>query len=303
MRRGGTHTCYSSFLVLCVLLFAAVAANTPCSLPPTRGPGGLLVSDVALPDGLLDILLPGTELLQDIEALAARLGERGEVPFALVRMWDGSADDNPTDLAAVRTYVERGGLLVAMGGTDTSRLLNNLFGWEIVTYKPDDWWRALASDVSGTCFDMEVIPMLEPYEEPHFAAPTKLSSLPPEARSIYSSASDSHAAVAEVGAGRVVWFATDWGGTTWNNALLAALRMGSGVHADAAPRLDDLVFEGLRLVPLGATVRSKPGSLCPCPPCPPPPTHPSGFSHHAFSHSPSSSRALAHHRVCSLAAA
>ena len=32
--------------------------------------------------------------------------------------------------------------------------------------------------------------------------------------------------------------------------------MGSGVHADASPRSDDLVFEGVRLVSLGATVHS-----------------------------------------------
>jgi len=184
MRRGGAHTCFLSALVLFGLLFAAAAASTPCSLPPARGPGGLLVSDAALPSELA-ALLPGTELLQDIEALAARLGERGEAPFALVRMWYGSTDVDSTDLAVVRTYVERGGLLVVMGGTNSSRLLNDLFGWEIVSYTPDEWWRALSSNVSGTCFDMEEIPVLERKEEPHFAAPTKLSSLPPEARSIY----------------------------------------------------------------------------------------------------------------------
>jgi hypothetical protein len=173
-----------SSLVLFGLLFAAAAVSTPCSLPPAGGPGGLLVSDAALPSELT-ALLPGTEMLQDIKALAVRLGEREETPFALVRMWDGSADVNKTDLAVVRTYVERGGLLVVMGGNNTSRLLNDIFGWEIFSYKPDDWWRALSSNVSGTCFDMEEIPVLEREEEPHFAAPTKLSSLPPEARSIY----------------------------------------------------------------------------------------------------------------------
>ena len=180
MRRGGTRTWSPSSLVFFSLLFAAGAGSTPCSLPPARGPGGLLVSDAALPSELA-VLLPGTELLQDIEALAARLGERGEAPFALVRMWDGT----PTGLAVVRTYVERGGLLVVMGGTHATRLLNDLFAWELVSYKADDWWRALASNVSGTCFDLEEIPVLERGEEPQFAEPTKLSSLPPEARSIY----------------------------------------------------------------------------------------------------------------------
>jgi len=214
MRRGVAQTCASSSsaCVVFIIIFAAAAedavASTPCSLPPADGPGGLLVSDKALPSDLA-VLLPSTEMLEGIEALAARLGE-GEAPFALVRMWQGAAvspdDVNPTALAAVRGYVERGGLLVVMGGTDTSWLLNALFGWELVTYHPDDWWRALAFNVSDTCFDMEEIPVLNREDESHYAEPTKLSSLPPEARSIYSSA-DSHVAVAQVGAGRVVWFA------------------------------------------------------------------------------------------------
>ena len=254
MRHGGTGT-FDWYASVCfIFLFAATAASTPCSLPPAEGPGGLVVSDKALPDALA-VLLPGTEMLPDFKALVARLGEREEAPFALVRTWEAvSADVNPTDLAVVRGYVKRGGLLVVMGGSGTSRLLNELFGWELVSNTPEDWWRALAGNVSGTCFDMEEIPVLNRGEASQHFEPTSLSSLPPEARSIYSSSSDSHLAVAEVGAGRVVWFAADWGGATCNDALLDALRMGSGVYADAAPRVDDLVFEGLRLVSLGGTV-------------------------------------------------
>ena len=245
---------------------------SPCSLPPAESPGGLLVSNKSLP-GELAALLPGTEMLQDMKGLAARLGERGEAPFALVGA-AVSADVNASDVAAVRCYVERGGLLVVMGGTNTSRLLNAIFGWELTTYRPDVWWRAFAGVVSGSCFDMEETPVLNPKEQPQWLQPTRISSLPAKAYSVYSSASDSHVAVAEVGNGRVVWFAADWGGVRYNQALLAALRMGSGVHAPRsepemcyinAPcvslRAEDLVFEGLHLVSLGATVRAKPGCL------------------------------------------
>ena len=210
------------------LFFFFAAASTPCSLPPVGGPGGLLVSDTALPSDLA-VLLPGTEMLQDIKALAARLGEGGEAPFALVRMpREGaavSADDvNSTDLVSLRGYVERGGLLVVVGGGTvtefkptggvmpgavgagyhddhqthhTSQLLNAIFGWELQTYQPDWWHLGLAGNVSGTCFGMEEIPALRPVgrhlPNPNpegglwpYVEPTKISSLPPEARSIYS---------------------------------------------------------------------------------------------------------------------
>lgn len=202
------------------------ASRSPCSLPPADSPG-LLVSDKALP-GMLADLLPGTEMLQDIKELSARLGERGGAPFALVGV-AVSADVNATDVEVLRSYVERGGLLVIMGGTNTRRLLNNLFGWNLEDAY-SGWWRAPAGNLSGTCFDMEEISMLEPERESRQVGlllgftPTLISSLPPAARAIYSSASGSHAAVAEVGAGRVVWFAADWGGETWNKALPPPLK-------------------------------------------------------------------------------
>jgi hypothetical protein len=255
---------------------AAAAASTPCSLPPS---GGLLVSDVTWPTELED-LLPGTEMLQDINALVARLGDHGEAPFAVIRtrVTDVAAGVTATGLAQIKSYVERGGLLVVMGGNvirnDTltpgevagSWLLNELFGWNLrsqVWSTPNQVWSmAFCVNASGTCFDVEEIPSLWP-ENHGWVEPISISSLPPAAHAIYISASSSYAAVAEVGAGRVVWFAADWGSNAWNQALLAALRMGSGVHADAAPRADDLVFEGLHLVPLGAMVRAQPGCIPP----------------------------------------
>ena len=250
---------------------AAAAASTPCSLPPS---GGLLVSDVTWPTELAD-LLPGTEMLQDINALVARLGDHGEAPFAVIRtrVTDVAVGVTATGLAQIKSYVERGGLLVVMGGNvmggnDTlstgqvagSWLLNELFGWNLLRDEKEVWSMAFCVHASGTCFDVAEIPSLYPESDGiSWIEPTSISSLPPTARAIYISASSSYAAVAEVGAGRVVWFAADWGGNTWNQALLSALRMGNGVHADAAPRADDLVFEGLHLVPLCTLVRAHPG--------------------------------------------
>jgi len=245
----------------------ATAANTPCSLPLAGRPGGLLVSDVAWPGELSD-LLPGTEVLHDIKALATRLEFEG-APFVVVRMrgTDFSRGAHATDLAVVRRYVDGGGLLVVMGGTDTSWLLNDLFGWRLRQHRADRWWRALGADAPGadvwgaTCFDMAENPVLEHEQESYHVEPTHISSLPPASHAIYKSGSDSYASVAGVGAGLVVWFAADWGGDTWNQGMLAALRMGSGAETRRAwdaknTARYNLVFEGLPLLAFRSTVRS-----------------------------------------------